>query len=83
MIIYSAFIRYWREKREYNGTVHHPFIDFNKVYYSFGREVLYNIHIEFSLSMKLVRLIEMCLNETYMKSVWVNIYPMHFLFRMV
>jgi hypothetical protein len=29
------------------------------------REVLYNIHIEFGIPMKLVRLIKMCLNETY------------------
>ena len=29
------------------------------------RGVLYNILIEFSIPMKLVRLIKMCLNETY------------------
>jgi hypothetical protein len=31
------------------------------------REVLYNILIEFDVPMKLVRLIKMCLNETYIK----------------
>jgi hypothetical protein len=31
------------------------------------REVLYNILIEFVVAMKLVRLIKMCLNETYSK----------------
>jgi hypothetical protein len=31
------------------------------------REVLYNIPIEFAVPMKLVRLIKMCLNETYSK----------------
>jgi hypothetical protein len=60
-----AFIRYCRK----NGTimrqtVHQLFVDFKKAYDSVRREVLYNIHIEFGLSMKLVRLIKMCLNET-------------------
>jgi hypothetical protein len=31
------------------------------------KEVLYNILIEFRISMKLARLIKMCLNETYIK----------------
>jgi hypothetical protein len=36
-----------------------------KTYDSVNRKVLYNILIEFGVSMKLVRLIKMCLNETY------------------
>jgi hypothetical protein len=31
------------------------------------REVLYNIPIEFGVPMKLLRLIKICLNETYSK----------------
>jgi hypothetical protein len=33
-----------------------------------SREVLYNILIEFGVTMKLVRLIKKCLNETYTSS---------------
>jgi hypothetical protein len=45
--------------------VHQPFIDFKKAYDSVRREVLYNILIDFGISMKLVRLRKMCLSETY------------------
>jgi len=45
--------------------VHHLFIDFKKVYDSVRREVLYNILIEFGVPKKMVRLINMCLTETY------------------
>jgi hypothetical protein len=45
--------------------VHQLFIDFTKAYGSFRREVLYNILIEFGIPMKLVRLIKMCVSETY------------------
>jgi hypothetical protein len=49
---------------EYNETVHQLFIDFKKAYDTVRRDVLCNILIEFGVPMKLVRLIEMCLNET-------------------
>jgi hypothetical protein len=45
--------------------IHHLFIDSEKSYDSVRREVLYNILIDFGVSIKLIRLIEMCLNETY------------------
>jgi len=41
------------------------FIDFKKGYDSVRKEVLYNILIEFGIPRKLVRLIKMCLTETY------------------
>jgi hypothetical protein len=56
------------KKWEYNETVHQLFIDFKKAYDSVRREVLYKILIEFGIPMKLVRIIKMCLNETYSKS---------------
>jgi hypothetical protein len=56
------------KKWEYNEAVHQLFIDFKKAYGSVRREVLYNILIEFGAPMKLVRLIKMCLDETYSKT---------------
>jgi sorting nexin-29 len=67
LIRFSAFIRYWRKKWEYNETVHQPFIDFKKAYNSVRKKVLYNILIEFGVPMKLDRLTKMCLNETSSK----------------
>ena len=43
--------------------MHQLFIDLRRAYDFVRRDVLYNILIEFG--MKLVRLIKMCLNETY------------------
>jgi hypothetical protein len=50
-----AFVRYWRK----NGStmIHQLFKDFKKVYDLVGREVLYNIRIQFGVPMKLIRLI--------------------------
>jgi hypothetical protein len=47
--------------------VHQLFIDFKKVCDSVKREVLYNILVESGMPKKLIRLIKMCLNETYSK----------------
>jgi hypothetical protein len=47
--------------------VHQLFIDFKKAYDSIKREVLYNTLLEFGIPKKLVRLIKMCLSETYSK----------------
>jgi hypothetical protein len=53
------------KKWEDNEAVHQLFTDFKKAYDSVRRKVLYNILIEFDIPMKLVRLIKMCLSETY------------------
>ena len=50
---------------EYNEVVHQLFIGFKKAYDTVRGEVLYNILIEFGIPKKLVRLIKMCLTETY------------------
>jgi hypothetical protein len=70
------------KKWEYTGTVHQLFVDFKKAYDSVKREVLYNILLEFGITKKLVRLIKMCLNETYSKVRVEKIRLIHFLFRM-
>jgi hypothetical protein len=62
--------------------VHQLFIDFKKAYDSVKRKVLYNILLKFGISKKLVRLIKMCLNETYSKVCMGKICLINFLFRM-
>jgi sorting nexin-29 len=51
--------------------VYQIFIDFKKAYDSVRRGVLYSTFIEYGIPMKLVRLIKMCLIETYSR-VWVG-----------
>jgi hypothetical protein len=51
----------------YNGTALQLFIDSENAYDCVRREVLYSILIGFGMTVKLVRLIQMCLNETYSK----------------
>ena len=43
----------------------HKKVHFKKAYDSVMREVLYNIIMEFGITKKLIRLIKMCLTETY------------------
>ena len=45
--------------------MHQLFIVFKKAYDSVSRGVLCNILVEFGIAMKLVRVIKMCLIETY------------------
>jgi hypothetical protein len=53
------YIRQNLEKKwKCNEVVQQSFIDFKKAYGSVRREVLYNIHIQFAIPIKLVRLIK-------------------------
>jgi hypothetical protein len=52
---------------EYNRAVCQVFIDFEEAYDSVRTEVLYNILSEFGITMKVLRLIKMFLNDTCMK----------------
>ncbi|KAJ4433916.1 hypothetical protein ANN_16230 [Periplaneta americana] len=61
---------------QYKGTVHQLFMDFKKAYDSVKREVLYDILIQFGIPKKLVRLIKMCLSETYSR-VRIGQFPIH------
>jgi hypothetical protein len=67
LIRYFAFVTYQRKNGSTMGLYISLFIDFKKAYDSVRREVLYNILNEFGIPRKLVRLIKMCLNETYGK----------------
>ena len=53
------------KKWECKETVHQQLTDFKKACDSVRREVLYNILIDFGIPMKVIRLIKMCLIETY------------------
>jgi sorting nexin-29 len=53
------------KKWEHNEAVHQHYKNKKKTYDSVRREALYNILIEFGIPKKMVRLIKMCLTETY------------------
>jgi hypothetical protein len=77
-IIRQILVKKW----EYNEAVHQLFADFKKACDSVRREVLYNILIEFGIPMKLVRLMKLCISETYSR-VQANICLTYFLVRVV
>jgi hypothetical protein len=70
-IKYFAFIRYCRKKNGSTMRQSLGIIDFKTDYDSVRKEVLYSIHLESGITMKLDRLVKMCLNDTYSK-VYVN-----------
>jgi len=67
----STFITYLTKEKEYNEAVHQLFTAFKKAYDSLKKEILHNILIKFGILMKPVRIINMCLNETYSR-IWVD-----------
>ena len=59
------------KKREFSEALHQLFVDSKKANDLVRREVLYNILTEFGIPTKLVRLIKMCLIESFSR-VWVG-----------
>jgi hypothetical protein len=53
LIIYSAFVTYFRKEWKYNKAVHQLFMDFKTTYDSFRREAVCNILTEFGIPMRL------------------------------
>ena len=70
------------KKWQYNAAVHQLFIEFKKAYDSVRRGALYNILIESGIPMNLVRLIKMCLTETYSRVRVGKNFPTHSLLGM-
>jgi hypothetical protein len=66
----------------FNGSVNQLFIDFKKACGSVEREVLYDILLEFYITKKPVRLIQMYLNGPYSNIRVSKFYMINFLFRM-
>jgi hypothetical protein len=68
-------IRHILEKKwEYDKAVHQLVIEFKKAYDSVRSEVLYIIPFDFVTPMRLLRLIKLCLTETYSR-VWIGKNP--------
>jgi hypothetical protein len=65
-LTFFAFVRYGGDSTM-RLSISHAIV-FKKAYPLFGKEILYNILIEFGVSMKLVWLIKMCLNEMCSKA---------------
>ena len=61
MIIMQILEKKW----EYNEEARQLFVDYKKAYDSVRREVLYNILIKFGIPLTLVKLLKICLCETY------------------
>jgi len=80
LIRYSAFVRCWRKKWQYSGTV--LIYTFEKAYDPVKKEVFYNILIELSIFVKIIEIITMRLNETNIK-VRKDKNRMHFISRIV
>ena len=68
MIICSAFVKHLRKNRNTTKQCISYLQTSRKLMIQLGGEFLYNILIENGIPMKLVKLIKMCLNETYSRS---------------
>ena len=70
------------KKWEFGKDVYQLFIDFKKAYDSIKRQKLYNIMLAFGIPKNLVRLVRVCMSDTFSRVRIGNIYLMNFVFVM-
>jgi hypothetical protein len=72
-----------KRRRNQSGILQQLFIDFKKASNTVVRKMLHSTLTKFSIPIKPVWLITICLTETYKKSIKANICPINFLFTVV
>jgi hypothetical protein len=76
---YILLCKILEKKHEYSGVVYELLKGFKNAHGPIRREVSYNAHVEFGISMQIVKLIKTVLKESYSKACtgkyWSDTFP--------